>query len=114
MEVTGPGVVWLLGGVESWGLASNSHVWRVDTWAIRKWVRSGFWRLRGSNFLSNWDWHGAIGPRDKRAPMYDHDWSGMQANDFGMDEWMTLTRLIGVEPYVTVDAGLGEIGRAHV
>src|SRR3546814_7135835 len=65
-----------------------------------------------TTLFRSWDWHGAIGPRDKRAPMYDHAWSAMQANDFGMDEWMTLTRLIGVEPYVTVDAGLGDANSA--
>src|SRR3546814_11585815 len=85
--------------------ADNIHGWRADTVAILKSLRSGFWRLPGGNFLSNWDWHGAIGPRDKRAPMYDHPWRALQANDSGMDEWLSLTRLIGVQPSDTVDAG---------
>jgi alpha-N-arabinofuranosidase len=70
------------------------------------------WRLPGGNFLSDWDWHGAIGPRDKRAPMFDHAWSAMQPNDIGMDEWLDLTKIIGVEPYVTVNAGLGDANSA--
>jgi alpha-N-arabinofuranosidase len=70
------------------------------------------WRLPGGNFLSNWDWHSAIGPRDARAPMFDHAWSAMQPNDLGMDEYMELTRIIGVEPYVTVNAGLGDVNSA--
>src|SRR3546814_8415980 len=101
-EVTGTGSGRFRVGVASLMPADNIHGWRADTVAILKSLRSGFWRLPGGNFLSNWDWHGAIGPRDKRAPMYEHAWSAMQANDFGMDEWMALTRLIG------------EIGRAHV
>jgi alpha-N-arabinofuranosidase len=36
----------------------------------------------------------------------------MQANDFGMDEWMTLTRILDVDPYVTVNAGLGDANSA--
>lgn len=92
--------------------ADNIDGWRADTVAILKTLHSGFWRLPGGNFLSNWDWHGAIGPRDTRAPMYDQAWSAMQANDFGMDEWMALTRLIGVAPYVTVNAGLGDANSA--
>ena len=36
----------------------------------------------------------------------------MQPNDIGMDEWMELTRIIGVDPYVTVNAGLGDANSA--
>ncbi len=32
----------------------------------------------------------------------------MQTNDVGMDEFMTLCKLIGTEPYITVNAGLGD------
>jgi alpha-N-arabinofuranosidase len=88
--------------------ADNVDGWRADTTSILKTLHSGFWRLPGGNFLSDWDWHGAIGPRDSRAPVFDYAWSAMQPNDVGMDEFMTLTRLLGVEPYVTVNAGLGD------
>ena len=66
------------------------------------------WRLPGGNFLSDWDWHDAIGDVDKRPPMFDYAWNAMQVNDVGMDEFMTLCKLIDVEPYVTVNAGLGD------
>ena len=32
----------------------------------------------------------------------------MQPNDVGTDEFMTLCRLLGVEPYITVNAGFGD------
>jgi alpha-N-arabinofuranosidase len=95
-------------GVVSLMPADNINGWRADTTAILRALHSGLWRLPGGNFLSNWDWQSAIGPRDKRAPMFDHAWSAMQPNDLGMDEYMELTRIIGVEPYVTVNAGLGD------
>lgn len=90
----------------------NIDGWRADTIALARALNSGFWRLPGGNFLSDWDWHEAIGPRDKRPPMFDYAWSAMQPNDLGMDEWMTLTRLLDVEPYVTVNAGLGDANSA--
>lgn len=99
-------------GVVSLMPADNINGWRADTTAIAKSLNSGFWRLPGGNFLSDWDWHEAIGPRDARAPMFDHAWSAMQPNDLGMDEWMDLTRILGVEPYVTVNAGLGDANSA--
>jgi alpha-N-arabinofuranosidase len=44
--------------------------------------------------------------------VFDYAWSAMQPNDVGMDEFMELTHIIGVEPYVTVNAGLGDANSA--
>jgi alpha-N-arabinofuranosidase len=111
-EVTGTGTGSFLVGAVSLMPADNINGWRADTTSILRTLHSGMWRLPGGNFLSNWDWHGALGPRDRRAPMFDHAWSAMQPNDLGMDEYMELTRIIGVEPYVTVNAGLGDANSA--
>jgi alpha-N-arabinofuranosidase len=112
LEITGLGSGAFRVGAVSLMPADNIRGWRADTTAIARSLNSGMWRLPGGNFLSDWDWHGAIGPRDKRAPMFDHAWSAMQPNDIGMDEWMDLTKIIGVEPYVTVNAGLGDANSA--
>jgi alpha-N-arabinofuranosidase len=108
LEITGTGRGHFRVDAVSLMPADNIDGWRADTTALARQLNSGFWRLPGGNFLSDWDWHGALGPRDQRAPMFDHAWSAMQPNDIGMDEWMELTRLVGVEPYVTVNAGLGD------
>ncbi|HWU81197.1 MAG TPA: alpha-N-arabinofuranosidase, partial [Caulobacter sp.] len=112
LEVTGLGSGAFRIGAVSLMPADNVRGWRADTTAIARSLNSGMWRLPGGNFLSDWDWHGAIGPRDKRAPMFDYAWSAMQPNDIGMDEWLDLTKIIGVEPYVTVNAGLGDANSA--
>ncbi|HEY6923735.1 MAG TPA: alpha-L-arabinofuranosidase C-terminal domain-containing protein [Steroidobacteraceae bacterium] len=112
LEITGTGSGKFRIGAVSLMPADNINGWRADTTAILATLHSGMWRLPGGNFLSDWDWHGAIGPRDKRAPMFDHAWSAMQPNDLGMDEYMELTRIIAVEPYVTVNAGLGDANSA--
>ena len=62
----------------------------------------------GGNFLSGWSWYDSVGDIDKRPPMFDHAWNAMQTNDVGMDEFMTLCKLIGVEPYISVNAGFGD------
>ena len=111
-EITGTGVGSFRVGVVSLMPADNINGWRADTTRILRTLHSGIWRLPGGNFLSDWDWHGAVGPRDRRAPMFDHAWSAMQTNDLGMDEYMELTRILGVEPYVTVNAGLGDANSA--
>jgi alpha-N-arabinofuranosidase len=112
LEITGTGTGRFRIGAVSLMPADNINGWRADTAVIARGLHSGMWRLPGGNFLSDWDWHGAIGPRDKRAPMFDHAWSAMQPNDLGMDEYMEFTRIIGVEPYVTVNAGLGDANSA--
>jgi alpha-N-arabinofuranosidase len=88
--------------------ADNLQGFRPDTIAELKKLRSGMWRLPGGNFLSDWVWYDAIGDVDKRPPMFDYAWNAMQSNDVGMDELMTFCKLIDVDPYVTVNAGLGD------
>jgi len=39
-------------------------------------------------------------------------WSAMQPNDLGIDEYLTLMPILGVEPYITVTAGLGDANSA--
>jgi alpha-N-arabinofuranosidase len=107
-EITGSGSGAFEVGAVSLMPSDNIEGWRPDSIALLKSLHSGVLRLPGGNFLSNWDWHLAIGPRDLRPSVYDYAWSAMQPNDIGMDEYMTLTRLLGVEPYVTVNAGLGD------
>ena len=112
LEIAGIGVGALNVGVVSLMPADNVEGWRKDTTDVLRTLHSGFWRFPGGNFLSNWDWHGALGPRDRRAPVYDYAWSAMQPNDLGIDEYLTLTRILGVEPYITVNAGLGDANSA--
>jgi alpha-L-arabinofuranosidase len=58
--------------------------------------------------VSAHEWRDAIGDRDRRRPVFDPVWKAVQPNDVGTDEFMTLCRLLGVEPYITVNAGLGD------
>jgi alpha-L-arabinofuranosidase len=108
LEISGTGAGDFHVGAVSLMPADNVQGFRPDTIALLKEHHSGMWRLPGGNFLSDWDWHDAIGDVDKRRPMFDYAWNAMQVNDIGMDEFMTMCRLIDVEPYVTVNAGLGD------
>lgn len=107
-SVTGTGTGRFYVGTVSMMPTDNIDGFRPDTIALLRQLHSGFWRVPGGNFLSDWSWYDGIGPRDKRAPTFDHAWNAMQSNDVGMDEFMTLCKLIGVEPYITVNAGFGD------
>ena len=108
LEITATGSGGFHIGAVSLMPADNVQGFRTDTIAQLKQLHSGMWRLPGGNFLSDWDWHQAIGDIDKRPPMFDYAWNAMQVNDVGMDEFMTFCNLIDVDPYVTVNAGLGD------
>jgi len=88
--------------------ADNLHGFRPDAIAVLKSLRSGVYRFPGGNFVSAHEWRNAIGDPDKRPPVYDPVWRALQPNDIGTDEFMTLCKLLGVEPYITVNAGTGD------
>jgi alpha-N-arabinofuranosidase len=71
-------------------------------------LHSGVYRFPGGNFVSAYDWRNAVGDRDRRPPVYDPVWHAVQPNDVGTDEFLTLCTLLGVEPYITVNAGFGD------
>lgn len=107
LEIVGTGTGSFHIGTISLMPADNLHGFRPDTVALLRQLNSGFWRLPGGNFISDHDWHVAIGDPDKRPPTWDYAWNAMQPNDVGMDELMEMCKLLGVEPYITVNAGLG-------
>ena len=72
-------------------------------------LHSGVYRFPGGNFVSGpYDWRDAVGDADKRPPRWDPVWGALQSNDFGLDEFMVLCRLLDVKPYITVNGGFGD------
>ncbi len=107
LEIVGTGSGSFHVGAVSLMPADNVKGYRPDTIALIRQIKSGFWRF-GGNYISNYNWYDAIGDRDRRPPSWDFAWNAMQTNDLGMDEFATLCRLIGVEPYISVNAGFGD------
>jgi alpha-N-arabinofuranosidase len=88
--------------------ADNVEGFRAEVIAALRSLRSGVYRFPGGNFVSAHEWRDAIGDRDRRRPVLDPVWNAVQPNDVGTDEFMTLCRLLDVEPYITVNAGFGD------
>ena len=107
LEITGTGRGSFHVAAVSLMPADNIDGFRPDTIALLKQIKSGFWRF-GGNYTSNYYWYDAIGDRDKRPSDWDSAWNQMQTNDLGPDEFADFCRLIGVEPYISVNAGLGD------
>ncbi|HXB74523.1 MAG TPA: hypothetical protein VNY05_40180 [Candidatus Acidoferrales bacterium] len=88
--------------------ADNIRGFRPDTVGLLKQQRSGMWRFPEGNYLSAHEWRDAIGDPDKRPPRLDPVRNGFQPNDVGTDEFMTLMELLGVDPFISVNAGFGD------
>lgn len=88
--------------------ADNVEGWRPEPIAVLKSLRSGVYRFPGGNFVSAHEWRDGIGDPDRRPPIKDPVWGAVGSNDIGTDEFLTMCRLLGVEPYITVNAGSGD------
>ena len=107
LEITGTGTGDFHIGTVSLMPADNVEGFRPDTIALLKQINMGFWRY-GGNYTSGLIWYHIVGDRDQRPPDFDYAWNAMQPNDLGLDEFMTLCRLIHVDPYISVNAGFGD------
>ena len=107
-EIAGTGTGSFHIGAVSLMPADNLSGFRPDSIAALKSLHSGVYRFPGGNFVSAHEWRNAIGDPDKRPPTWDPVWNALQPNDIGTDEFLTLCRLLGVEPYIAVNAGTGD------
>jgi len=92
--------------------ADNVQGMRADTLALLKELNSPVYRWPGGNFVSGYDWRDGIGDRDRRPPRQNPAWTGVEHNDFGLDEFLTFCRLLNTEPLVVVNTGLGKVDKA--
>ena len=107
IEITGTGNGNFHIGTLSLMPADNIDGFRPDTTSLLRQIKMGFWRY-GGNYTSGLIWYHIVGDIDKRPPDFDYAWNAMQTNDLGLDEFMTLCKLIGVDPYISVNAGFGD------
>jgi alpha-N-arabinofuranosidase len=107
-EIIGTGAGSFHVGAVSLMPAESLHGFRPDAVAALKSLRSGVYRFPGGNFVSAHEWRHAVGDPDKRPTTWDPVWRAIQPNDIGTDEFMTLCKLLDVEPYITVNAGTGD------
>lgn len=113
LEITGTGSGSFHVGTVSLMPADNVEGFRPEVIAALKQLRFGVLRFPGGNFVSAYEWRYGVGDIDKRPPIFDPVWQAVQPNDVGTDEFLTLCRLLGVDPYITVNAGFGDAWSAR-
>jgi alpha-N-arabinofuranosidase len=88
--------------------ADNIRGMRADTLALLRQLGGTMYRWPGGNFVSGYDWRDGIGDRDRRPPRKNPAWTGVEHNDFGLDEFIAFCREIGTEPVIAVNTGFGD------
>jgi len=89
--------------------ADNVQGWRPDTLKLMKDLDSPVYRWPGGNFVSAYNWRDGIGDVDRRPPRKNPAWTGVEHNDVGIHEFMTLCKLLDTEPFIAVNTGLGTV-----
>ena len=107
-EIVGTGSGTFHIGAASLMPANNVSGFKADMVRMLKEQGIEIARWPGGNFVSAYDWRDGIGDADKRPPRRELAWSGMESNDMGIDDFMTLCRLLSAEPYIAVNTGLGD------
>ena len=110
IEPVGNGKLWI--GTVSLMPSDNVEGFRIDVLTLLCELNSPVYRWPGGNFVSGYNWRDGIGDRDKRPPRKNPAWLGVEANDVGIHEFLRLCELIKTEPYIAVNAGLGNSDEA--
>ena len=109
LRITATGKGKLRIGTASLMPADNVHGWRPDTIKLMKDLDSPVYRWPGGNFVSAYNWRDGIGDPDRRPPRKNPAWTGVEHNDVGLHEFMTLCKLLDTEAFIAVNTGLGTV-----
>ena len=112
LEIVSSGRDWFSVGTLSLMPADNVNGFRPDVISLLKELDAPVYRWPGGNFVSGYDWRDGIGERDRRPPRKNPAWLGVEHNDVGLHEFLDLMEIIGSEPYITVNSGLGDVKMA--
>lgn len=93
--------------------ADNIKGMRADTLELLKQLNAPLYRWPGGNFVSGYDWRDGIGDPDKRPPKKNPAWTGLEHNDFGLDEFVAFCREVNAEPMIAVNTGFGDAHSAY-
>lgn len=76
--------------------------WREDVVAVTRELAPTMMRW-GGIFLDFYRWREGVGPRDKRPPMLNLLWGGIESNQVGTAEFADFARRVGAEPMICVN-----------
>lgn len=104
----------IYGGIyEEGSPLADAEGFRSDVLEAARGLGVSILRWPGGNFCSGYDWKDGIGPKDARPTRLELAWNDLESNRFGTDEFLRYTEVLGTEPYICVNLGLGTIDDAR-
>jgi alpha-L-arabinofuranosidase len=104
----------IYGGIyEEGSPLSDKDGYRKDVLDVVKQLNVSILRWPGGNFASGYNWKDGIGPKDQRPVRPELAWNDLESNRFGTDEFLKYCEMVGTEPYICINAGLGTIDDAR-
>ena len=90
----------------------NQDGYRTDALEALKRARPSVIRWPGGCFADTYHWADGVGPVAERPLRKNHWWLRDEPNSFGTDEFIRWCRLLGAEPYPSVNVGSGTVREA--
>jgi alpha-L-arabinofuranosidase len=84
---------------------ADEHGFRGDVAELVRELGVTVVRYPGGNFVSGYRWEDGVGPRGERPSRLDLAWRQIENNEFGLNEFMTWSREVGVAPMMAVNLG---------
>ena len=69
-------------------------------------------RYPGGNFVSGYNWLDGVGPKKERPRILDKAWNTIDTNQFGTNEFMAWSKIVGARPLMGLNLGTGTAERA--
>jgi alpha-N-arabinofuranosidase len=86
---------------------ADADGFRKDVLEAMKPMRYTAMRYPGGNFASGYHWMDGVGPKVGRPTVRELAWQSLEPNQFGTDEFVKLSRMMGWIPMMTVNLGTG-------
>jgi alpha-N-arabinofuranosidase len=95
---------------------ADKNGFRTDVIADLKGLGVPIMRYPGGNFVSGYNWLDGVGPKSKRPTVLERAWNSIETNQFGTNEFIEWSKLIGSEPLLGFNLGTGtaEMAVAYV
>ncbi len=91
---------------------SDAHGFRKDVIDAVRTLGVPIIRYPGGNFVSGYNWLDGVGPKKERPRVLDKAWNTIDTNQFGTDEFMAWSKIVGARPLMGLNLGTGTAERA--
>lgn len=93
--------------------SADENNFRQDVIELVKQLQVSIIRYPGGNMVSGYNWEDGVGPKEKRPRRLELAWNALETNQFGTNEFVDWTKLVGAEVMMAVNLGTRGIDAAR-